>query len=74
LAIKTTDLELDDILMQWALTHFGGILQMVQLPDNQLKEHDNNNNNKGLGYATLQQTPPNTGSKKLRFLVLSLLV
>jgi len=34
LTIKTTDLDLDDILMQWALTHFGGILQMAQLHDN----------------------------------------
>jgi len=33
LAIETSMLEIDDILMQWAITHFGGILQMVQLHD-----------------------------------------
>jgi len=64
LTIKTTNLDLDDILMQWALTHFGGILQMAQLHDNQLKEHDSNNDNEGLGYATSQQTPPNMRSKQ----------
>ncbi len=33
LTIKTMDLELDDLLMQWAINHFGGILQMAQLHD-----------------------------------------
>ncbi len=59
LTIKTKDLELDDLLMQWAINHFGGILQMAQLHDTRMMAKEVNDNNEGHGYATLQRTPQN---------------
>jgi len=57
LTIEITAIELDDLLMQWAINHFGGILQMAQLHDTRMMETDNNNNNEGRGLATLHNTP-----------------